>query len=147
MRAGTLLRSTWENEEQQTKNKTFHSTLCRRIPVNYWTNLYFCCSLNIFASTSKTRACTHWFLHFRPSRQFGLKKHWKIKLDVVRCCDFNDSNFPVVAGSIRIRLFLGSGYLSAKNHQFLQMIGFQQNPSFLDTTVCPWQKSTFNLTN
>jgi len=46
----------------------------------------------------------------------------------------------VVAGSIRIRHSLGSGYFSAKIINFLQVIGSQQNPSFHDATVWPWQK-------
>ena len=146
MRVGTLPRFRWENGEQQTKNKTFHFTFGRQVIVNYWTNLYFCWLLSIFASESRERAYTHWFLQFRAFPSIRPKNIEKMKLDIVR--KWNRSFF-----SQRVRLFQlwpdpsGSGSLFTKNHQFAQVIKIQWNPSFPDATVCPRQKSTFSLTD
>ena len=131
MRVGTLPRFRWENGEQQTKNKTFHFTFGRQVLVNYWTNLYFCWLLSIFASESRERAYTHWFLQFRAFPSIRPKN---IEKNEAGYSQKNESIIflstcqiiSVVAGSIRIRLFLGSGYLFRQNCQSLQILNFNR---------------------
>jgi len=95
------------------KKQMLHCAFGRQDPVKLLARPLFLFAAEHWRNWIMKKTYMCWFFHFWAfPHQFGPKKHWNKKLDVVRCSMivkirlfFNDSDISVMAGSARIRLF------------------------------------------